>query len=147
MPKQSLTYEEFSRKYTLDGSEVRAELRKQYPKFAAKHSLLSDPGSLKSGSTVFVIIRKHSRTSYTKSISLYTFVIRTDAGYQASKDKPALQALTLTYNAGTLMGYNVHNFEGSDVIRTSDYAQEFVAHLSQCLFGIDKSNELRCEVL
>lgn len=41
----------------------------------------------------------------------------------------------------------VHEYEGSDILRTDDYPQEFVAHLSQCLFGVDKAGALECEVL
>lgn len=145
--KQSITYEQFSTMYETVDSKKRLQLRNQFPKFAAKHTLLRDPGALKIGATVFVIVRRHSRTGYSKSISLYAFAVRTDAGFQASNDNPALQALTLTYNVGKLMDYNVHNCDGRDVIRTTDYAQEFVAHLSQCLFGIDQSSALRCEVL
>jgi len=103
---------------------------------------------LHEGSQVFVIIRKHSRTAYSKSISLYVFGTRTDAGYDATKDDPKLQPLKLTHWVAQLMGYAVHQSDsGHDVIRTDDYAQEFVAHLSQILFGADKPSALECEVL
>ena len=45
------------------------------------------------------------------------------------------------------MGYTTHECDGHDVLRTDDYPQEFVAHLSQCLFGVDKAGALECEVL
>jgi hypothetical protein len=102
---------------------------------------------LKENDTVFVIVRKHSRTGYSKSVSLYKFGIRTDPGYHASADKPALQPLTLTYNVAKLMGYTIHDVDGRDVLRTDDYPQEFISHLSQLLFGVDKPSALRCEVL
>ena len=103
---------------------------------------------LHDGSQVFVIIRKHSRTGHSKSISLHVFGIRTDAGYHASGDNPKLQPLTLTHWVAQLMGYTVHqSARGHDVIRTDDYALEFVAHLSRILFGADKPGALDCEVL
>ena len=102
---------------------------------------------LKPGSDVFVIVRKHSRTGYSKSISIRTFAVRTDAGYHASPENPRLQPLTLTYWVAKLLGYSVHNLGGTDVLRTDDYPQEFVCHLSQALFGLDKACELHCEVL
>jgi len=156
--KQSakLTFEQFSERYTAtyndtsrtweDREVERVDLAAHYPTFVAKWWLLDTPG-LSEGSTVFVLIRKHSRTGMSRSISLFTFHARTDAGYNATPEKPQLQPLTLTYNVGKLMGYTVHNCEGSDVIRTDDYPQEFVANLSQALFGIGKHGALRCEVL
>jgi hypothetical protein len=110
---------------------------------ARKHLL----EELREGDSVFIIVRKHSRTGYSKSISIRSFAIRTDAGYHATRDRPKLQPLTLTFWIGKLMGYAVDQSEGTDVLRTDDYPQEFVAHLSQALFGIDKANALFCEVL
>ena len=150
--KQSaFTYEQFARQYQFLLNIQRCEewevLAKRYPKFHARYSLTHDAGALHEGSTVFVIIRKHSRTGYSKAMSFYTFAVRTDAGYHASPGQPQLQPLTLTYHIAKLMGYTVHNSDGRDVLRTDDYAQEFIAHLSQALFGLDKPSALRCEVL
>ena len=155
--QSAFTYEQFREQYeaTRSGSRgsyeylhaERETLEKKYPKFTSKYRLLDEPGSLHEGSTVFVIIRKHSRTGYSKAMSFYTFAVRTDAGYHASPEQPQLQPLTLTYHIAKLMGYTVHNSDGRDVLHTVIYAQEFIAHLSQALFGVDKANALRCEVL
>lgn len=123
---------------------MASDAKKQSAKAEAKAHLLE---SLKEGDSVYIIVRKHSRTGYSKSISIRSFAIRTDAGYHATPQRPKVQPLTLTYWVAKLMGYNVHDYQGHDVLRTDDYPQEFVAHLSQCLFGIDKANALECEVL
>jgi hypothetical protein len=124
---------------------MRVDANKKAVREEAKKQLLEH---LREGSQVFVIVRKHSRTGYSKSISLYTFTTRTDAGYHASKENPKAQPLTLTHWVARLMGYTVHEADGGrGVITTDDYPQEFVAHLSQNLFGIEKANSLDCEVL
>ena len=150
--KQSaFTYEQFVREYeslinkqpgcTLTYDE-RCEqwkaLERKYPKLYAKYMLLTGYGALAEGSTVWLNIRKKSRTGYSKSVSVYSFGVDKHYG---------IRQASLTYHVGHLMGYTVHDCEGFQVIRTDDYAQEFVAHLSQALFGVEKANALKCEVL
>ena len=69
------------------------DAKKQSAKAEAKSHLLE---SLKEGDSVYIIVRKHSRTGYSKSISVRTFALRTDAGYHATKERPRIQPLTLT---------------------------------------------------
>lgn len=124
---------------------VRPKLSKrEQERLESKQHLLE---MLKPGDSVFIIVRRRSRTGYSKSISIRTFMPRTDAGYHATPQNPRIQPLTLTFHVAKLMGYTVHEYEGTDVLRTDDYPQEFVAHLSQCLFGVDKASALECEVL
>ncbi len=147
--KQSVfTYEQFVTEYKSllndrkQAYELRCDLWKalehKYPKLYARYMLLTGFGKLSEGSTVWLNVRKKSRTGYSKSVSVYGFEMDRHYG---------IRQASLTYHVGHLMGYAVHDYEGFQVIRTDDYAQEFVAHLSQALFGVDKANALRCEVL
>lgn len=148
MSKQSLTYEEFKKQYEWHLNdrcrpwEKRdIELKKivaAYPKMYSRYMLLTGFGSLVEGSTVYIVQRKRSRTGYSRTITIYS--MHNDPEY-------GIRQANLTWHVGRLMNYTVRDYEGYQVLRTDDYPQEFVAHLSQLLFGIDKSNMLRCEVL
>ena len=150
--KQSAyTYEQFVREYeqlinrqlgcTLTYEE-RCEqwkaLERRYPKLHAKWALLTGVGKLSEGDTVWLNVRKKSRTGYSKSVSVYGFCVDKHYG---------IRQASLTYHVARLMGYTCHDYQGFHVLRTDDYPQEFVAHLSQALFGVEKANALRCEVL
>jgi hypothetical protein len=148
--KQSaqMAYIEFERRYTSALNDNTREwasrnvelkaLETKFPKHYSRYMLTTGIGALKQGSTVFVLIRKRSRTGYSKTITLYTF---------AWDSADNLCKLNLTYHAGRIMGYNILDWEGYQVFRTDDYAQELVAHLSQAIFGVDNANYLKAEVL
>lgn len=144
--KPKLTYAEWEQAYTdLRARHVReatAKLEHDYPKYEAKFRLLEKPGQLQQGSQVFLITRKHSRTGMSRSVSLFTFMPVAGNGEQNS-----LRSLSLTHLVGRLLGYSVHTVNGHDVIRTDDYPQEFICHLSQALFGKDQASALICEQL
>lgn len=114
------------------------ELERKYPKLYAKYMLTTGYGALAEGDTVWLNVRKRSRTGYSKTVSVYSFV--NDRSY-------GIRQASLTYHVANLMGYTCGEYEGFHVIRTDDYPQEFVAHLSQALFGVEKANALRCELL
>ncbi len=147
--KQSaFTYEQFREQYEFllnDRSrpyeqrvEAWQELERKYPKLHARYMLLTGFGKLAEGSTVWLNVRKRSRTGYSKSVSVYSFEVDKQQG---------IRQASLTYHVARLMGYACHDYEGFHVVRTDDYAQEFVAHLAQALFGVEKAGALRCEVL
>lgn len=147
--KQSaFTYDEFRERYEFllnDRSvpyeqrcDAWQELERKYPKLYSRYMLLTGFGKLSEGGTVWLNVRKHSRTGYSKSISVYSFDVDKHYG---------IRQASLTYHVARLMGYTCHDYEGFHVVRTDDYPQEFVAHLAQALFGIEKANALHCEVL
>lgn len=149
MNKQSaFTYDQFTERYEFllndrtQPYEQRCDewvaLEKKYPKLHARYMLLTGFGKLSEGSTVWLNVRKHSRTGYSKMLSVY--------GFDVDKHYGIRQA-SLTYHVARIMGYTCHDYQGFHVIRTDDYPGEFVAHLSQALFGIDKASALRCEIL
>jgi len=147
--KQSAyTYEQFKQQYEQllnDRSQdydtrcaAWKALEHKYPKLYAKYMLLTGFGALAEGSTVWLNVRKHSRTGYSKTVSVYSF---------ANDKHYGIRQASLTYHVAHLMGYTVHDYQGFHTLRTDDYPQEFVAHIAQALFGVDKANALRCEVL
>lgn len=148
VPVQPMTYEEFATRYEFllnDRNEPYQQRREQwqaleerYPKFYHRYMLLNGFGALAEGSRVWIMTRKHSRTGYRKFISVYTFVPTGTEGVKTA---------ALTYHVAKLMGYTVHDYEGFHVLWTDDCDREFVAHLSQALFGVDRTNALQCEVL
>lgn len=146
--QSAFTYEQFVTQYEQllnDRSKNYDErcaawkvLERKHPKLFAKYMLLTGFGKLAEGSTVWLNIRKHSCTGYSKTLSVYSFEVDKNYG---------IRQASLTYHVANLFGYACHDYQGFRVIRTDDYPQEFVAHLSQALFGVDKANKLRCEVL
>lgn len=147
--KQSATtYEEFKQQYEFllndrtknydERCNAWKELERKYPKLYSRYMLLTGFGKLTEGSTVWLNVRKHSRTGYSKTVSVYSFEVDKNYG---------IRQASLTYHVAHLMGYTCHDYEGFHVLRTDDYPQEFVAHLSQALFGVDKASALHCEIL